>query len=394
MKRSMVLLAGCLALLVCGCSVQSRARSHAGASPDVRLARILEETRSEFGVPELAAALVLPGAPVRSAVVGVREVDTTESAEQTDLFHIGSCSKPMTADLLGIFVEEGRLSWRSTLGELLPDIAMRSEYRDVTLEQVLSHYAGLPPYKEADDAEIRRLSSLGDGDAVKARRAFVSEVLQVAPTASPGKERIYSNAGYALAAHIAERLGGSPWESLLRERLLRPLGMRSCRFSFPATRTHPRQPRGHTATGSKVVAAPLADDAEMLPALATGMSCSVDDFARFAAFHLDALLGLPTAGPLSSGTVRKLHSPIEGGHTGSALGWGVNESSFGGTASTILGSLEIFTALVVILPERHAALVVMTNVGEEGPGKPAVLAAAKRIADSYLSAPPHQVPRD
>ena len=382
MKRRPVPVAGFLALLACGCSMQSQR-----PLPDARLARILEETRSEFGVPELAAALVLPEAPVRSAVVGVREVGTTKRAEPTDLFHIGSCSKPMTADLLGIFVEEGKLSWQSTLGELLPDFAMRPEYRDVTIEQVLSHYSGLPPYKSLDDAEAKRISALGDGDPVKARRAFVSEALQTAPVAPPGKERVYSNAGYALAAHVAERIGGHPWEVLLRERLLLPLGMRSCRFSFPATRAHPMQPRGHVAEGDKVVAVPLSEDVEMYAALASGVSCSVEDFARFASFHLDALLGLPTAGPLSAATVRKLHAPVEGGSTGTALGWGVNESSFGGTASAILGSLEIFTALVIVLPERRVAVVAMTNVGEEGPGKPAVAAAAKRVVESYLGPP-------
>lgn len=54
---------------------------------------------------------------------------------------------------------------------------------------------------------------------------------------------------------------------------------------------------------------------------------------------------------------------------------------------SIMGSLEIFTTLIVILSEEHAAVVTMTNVGEEGPGKPALIAAAKRIVTEFVVAP-------
>ena len=73
---------------------------------------------------------------------------------------------------------------------------------------------------------------------------------------------------------------------------------------------------------------------------------------------------------------------------GKTPGWGISESSFGGLSSGILGSLESFTALMVLIPERHVAVVVMTNVGEEGSGKATVIGTAKRIVSELASPAP------
>lgn len=346
--------------------------------------------RISSGVPALAAALISTDAPMRAAVVGVREAGHGDPVQRGDLFHIGSCTKPMTADLIATLVEEGRLSWTSTVGQLFPELAatMRPEYREATLEQLLSHRAGIQSYTSIDDAELARLAALGGGDAVQARELFAAEVLQKPPVSAPGTETHYSNAGYALAAHAAERLTGQSWEQLITKRIFIPLGMRSCRFGFPATRTDPRQPRGHVASGSGLIVTPIGDGRETIPVIASSgdVSCSLDDFARFAAYHLDHLTGGERRGPLQAATIRRMHTPLEGTRTGSALGWGVSESSFGGLSSGILGSLECFTALMVVIPERHVAVVVMTNVGEEGPGKATVIGAAKRIVSEL--APP------
>ncbi|MGH9421417.1 MAG: serine hydrolase domain-containing protein, partial [Thermoanaerobaculia bacterium] len=242
-----VLLLACLFLGCASAKLPLVARPAAPPSGnDPRLAHLLEEQLKTSGVPALAAALITTDAPLRAAVVGVREAGRDQPAERNDLFHIGSCTKPMTADLIATLVEEGRIKWSSRLVELLPDLAavMRPEYREVTVEQVLSHRAGLPAYTEIDDAEFQRLAALGGGEPVAARRALAAEVLQKAPVARPGTETHYSNAGYAIAASAVERLTGKPWEQLIKERIFKPLGMSSCSFGFPATTVRPQQPRG------------------------------------------------------------------------------------------------------------------------------------------------------
>ena len=47
------------------------------------------------------------------------------------------------------------------------------------------------------------------------------------PSAPFRKTFLYSNMGALLATHVAETLGGAPWEQLMVEKLLTPLGMLS-----------------------------------------------------------------------------------------------------------------------------------------------------------------------
>jgi hypothetical protein len=52
---------------------------------------------------------------------GVRKRGTAERITIADQFHLGSCTKAMTATLVAMLVEEGKLNWTTTLGELFAD---------------------------------------------------------------------------------------------------------------------------------------------------------------------------------------------------------------------------------------------------------------------------------
>lgn len=63
-------------------------------------------------------------------------------------------------------------------------------------------------------------------------RAIVDAGLDYAP----GTRCAYTQLGYVVAAHAAERVMGKPFETLFRERLAEPLGAQSATF-FPAPET-------------------------------------------------------------------------------------------------------------------------------------------------------------
>src|SRR5207244_9735123 len=75
------------------------------------------------------------------------ESEGPDSASRSMIaFHLGSCTKAMTATLVAMLVEEGKLNWITTLGELFVDTVkpMHPAWEKVTLRQVLAHRAGLP----------------------------------------------------------------------------------------------------------------------------------------------------------------------------------------------------------------------------------------------------------
>ena len=325
------------------------------------LSELLEVVRKRRRLPALAAAWVRGGKIVDRAIVGLRETDTDRRAELTDRFHLGSVTKSVTATMIGSLVEQQALRWDLTLAEALPDLPMLDAYRAVTLEQLLQHRAGVPQDKFFNQTEMKRLNAL-PGSATEQRGTYVAEVLRREPIAEPGSAMHYSNAGYAIAAHVAERAAGAAWSALVKSRVFGPLGLGSARPGWPATRDDPDQPRGHFADGAKLRVQGIDDyplGAFMAPA--GDLSMSIEDLARFAAFHLAGLRGQD--GALRAGTIARLHrAPADGDY---ALGWVIAETPGGARYHWHNGSAGTFYALVALLPDSDEAVVVLTNAARQ-----------------------------
>src|SRR5262249_44376275 len=107
------------------------------AGPDGarNLNETLEAIRRKFKLPALVAAVIQKGKIAGLGAVGVRRAGHAERVTLEDRFHIGSCTKSMTATLCAILIEQGKLRWDTTIAESFPDLAdkIRPEYRSVTL---------------------------------------------------------------------------------------------------------------------------------------------------------------------------------------------------------------------------------------------------------------------
>ncbi|CAB1072244.1 hypothetical protein D1AOALGA4SA_1481 [Olavius algarvensis Delta 1 endosymbiont] len=113
-------------------------------SGDADLAELLNSIRLEERLPGLAAAIIIDGRLHSAAAVGVRKIGTANWLTVKDKFLIGSCGKAFTATLAAILVEEGRLSWQTTIRDAFPNLNMLPDYENITIQQLLSHRAGLP----------------------------------------------------------------------------------------------------------------------------------------------------------------------------------------------------------------------------------------------------------
>src|ERR1051325_1565010 len=110
------------------------------------LAPILKPIRAKYDAPALCAAIVWAGRVTAIGCDGVRRRGSSEVGTINDRFHLGSDTKSMTATLAALFVEEGKLKWTTTLGEVFADKTAKADARwsGVTLEQLLTHTAGVP----------------------------------------------------------------------------------------------------------------------------------------------------------------------------------------------------------------------------------------------------------
>ena len=342
------------------------------SAPTADVSSVLAEITRQHDLPGMVAAVIEGDRVVATGATGVRRRGGRDPVTLSDRFHIGSCTKAMTATLCAVLVEEGKLKWDVTIAGAFPDAkSLHPDYRNVTLAQLLSHRGGAP-----GDVDPALWKSLWEPKGVRARRKVLDTVFALPPRVEPGTQYLYSNFGYALAGHMAEKAAGKPWEDLMREKLFVPLGMTSADFGAPPDRGAARQPRGHTTDGRPVE--PTQAGSDNPPAIGPGgtVHCSVTDWAKFVGLHLRGARG--DAKLLKPDSFKALHTPPEGNPY--AMGWLVGPSPLGkGVALSHAGSNTMWYAVTWTLPENGLAVVVMCNQG--GPG-----AAAEKACDEASAA--------
>ncbi len=347
-----------------GCSAAGTQSPTPPESTAETFERILERIRSRHKLPGLAAALMRGNQSVLSGVTGVRRLGAANKFEPDDRFHLASCTKSMTAMLAAVAVHKGLLKWDSTLAAVLPDLAekIRPAYRSATLEQLLAHAARIPAYTQPNAKQVERMKAL-KGTSTEQRLAFLAEVLGIEqPNEGTGNEA-YSNAGYAAAGAMLERVTNTAWEDLVQRELARPLGMTSVGFGYPATTATPEQPRGHAESGGRIVELPLGDARQLAVCLwpAGAVHCSMSDFARYAADQLNGLQGRRAL--LPQAMYQRLHRPLDGSQDGFTLGWGIRQDKQWGVTHFGAGSGGWFFARIEIMPASNTAVVAASNSG-------------------------------
>lgn len=315
----------------------------------------LERIRNKHDLPALAVVVVKDGRICDRLAVGVRKWGDPTPVTTNDVFHIGSCTKPMTATLAAMLIDEGRLRWDTTIAEVFPELKgkMDKQYESVTVEQLLTHRGGVPG---APPAAAWQRAWEQQGTPPEQRREFIKAVLGQAPEAAPGTKTIYSNQGYAIIGAMLERITGTDYETLITEHLFKPLRMGSAGFGQPGTPGGIDQPWGHTRKLFGTV--PLQADNPPAIAPAGRVHCSLDDLARFTIFQME---GDPSGRLIKAETLAKLHTPPKG--SSYACGWVVLKRGWaGGTALMHNGSNTMWYVVMWLAPERDFSVVAATNI--------------------------------
>lgn len=204
-------------------------REAAGAERFLAAARLLEEGVSRRAYP---AAVLLAA---RGEEVLFR--GAAGEATPASVFDVASLTKPMVAALFFVLVQQGRLSPRQKLAEVLPVASADPGFREVTFLHLLSHTSGLPAWKpfyeglrEAEEREGRRIRGTAEG-----HDRVVREILAMPLDAAPGSRCLYSDPGYILLGRAVEAAAFSSLDRLLEKEIAGPLRMRDTGY-LPASR--------------------------------------------------------------------------------------------------------------------------------------------------------------
>ena len=390
----MALTLGILAILSTACGGDGDMELASGSGPftATELAEVVESVRAENGLPGLGVLIQIGDAPPQIAVAGHRKLGADELINVSDMWMIGSTAKIMTATLLATFVQDGAITFKSKLIEIFPDYAeyFTADTKLITVEQLLSHAAGLPPDPADSPSDLYRL--LGDvGNVTEQRKLVLRNAISRDLLFTPGSDYAYSNTGYILASAIIERVGAGAYESLLAERVLRPLGITNFGFGQPAARSNGRnidQPWGHRASFSRLLPVAPNDPEHTNPPIynsAGNLHISLADWLIFVRDQLNgrkgqgALLGQPL--------YESLQMPVSGA-TGYAKGWGVLVEEGVPVMLTHNGGDGNWYADVRAYPPTDMILLIASNDGrDEDEAKAAVGVIRKYFNRRYSPAP-------
>ncbi|MHC4261948.1 MAG: serine hydrolase domain-containing protein [Planctomycetota bacterium] len=328
----------------------------------------VDALRREYGLPALAGALIdRDGRIVLSGSAGLVATGSDTLVDGGSSWHLGSCTKAMTASLAAIDVAAGRLSWNSSPAAVLrgwgpvDDPLWRPDdsWGLVTLGQLLSHTGAAPTI---DDLPLAWLAQVAhEGTPSDARRDLVRTLLSRPADLPSGEEFRYSNLGYAIVGAMLEEVGGRPFEQRLRGELFAPLGITGGGFGPPQ---RDQDPIGHRLDGLEVDPVGrdrFADNPRSIAPAGT-VHLPLADWARFVGLHLRR--GSGEGDPLVAESFSELHRPRLDNY---ALGWVVLDRPWSeGKVLHHAGSNTFWYASVWAAPSEGFAMIACTNVASEG----------------------------
>ncbi|MCM8531277.1 MAG: beta-lactamase family protein [Lentisphaeraceae bacterium] len=343
--------------------------------------KFLEKTRKKYKLPAIAAAATLNGQIVLAEATGIRAYGKNDTVTVDDKFHLGSCTKSMTATLAGILVDSGGISWDTTVAQSFPELQgiIHDQFKDVTLLQLLSHTGGVPSIPTANKTLWLKLwTNRLTKSPQEQREVLIRGVLSQKPAYKPGKKFIYSNSGVAIAGMMLEKASGMSWEELLKEKIGKPLNMSTLGFGDMATPGQVDQPYSHIFKKNKPVYIDPRFKSDNPAAIAPAgtVHCSIKDFANFTTVY--ALSG---GDFLSQSSFKKITSPIKNSFV---LGFVVAQRKWGGEVLTHTGSNTQNFAVMWISPKRKFSVVVTTNIDSDKARKATDLVCAELIKKFLL----------
>ncbi len=165
------------------------------------------------------------------------------------VFQIGSTTKGFLATTLAMMVDRGRFKWDERVIDLYPDFQMKDPWvtREFRVFDLIAQRSGLPPYAN----DMLGMIGVGETDMIRSLR-------YVEPVSSFRSTFAYTNITHLLAGRIvAKAAGASDWNTVLRQELLEPLGMKESSYTAAAIAAASNHAEGYRWTPEGTVARPL-----------------------------------------------------------------------------------------------------------------------------------------
>ena len=189
----------------------------------------------------MGVGLVLDGELAHAEGFGLADVAKGEPLRADHRQRIASISKTMVGLCAMALVDEGRLSLRDKVADLLPDIPFVGESESLTVWHLLTHTGGIGEAPMTEDIRQAFDKLFGESEpGVPLAQLYANGFTIEVP---PGTKWAYANHGFTLLGEIIERIEKAPLPEVMERRVFGPLGMPS---SDILDQPHPGLSRGYS----------------------------------------------------------------------------------------------------------------------------------------------------
>jgi CubicO group peptidase (beta-lactamase class C family) len=327
--------------------------------------------RSRQNIPGISVAIVKNNRVILRRGYGLADLENQVPATADTVYRIASAAKSLTAVAAMQLAEKGKLDLDAPVQKYAPSFPAKA-FR-ITTRQVLAHLSGIRNYKSGEGERTNRYESLTDALTI-----FKDDPLEH----EPGTKYTYSTFGYTLLGVVIEGASGMSYAEYLRERVLKPAGMSHTQvddlYEIIPNRARGYSPKVYGQFNGDWRNASLMDSSYKIPG--GGLVSTAEDLARFTIAVQNAVLIKPETFEQMS----KSQKTRDGRETGYGYGWYVDRREGREPDGSVWhgGVQPGFTSDLWILPSKHIAVVILTNL--EGGGRLGLGRLANSLADIAL----------
>src|SRR4030095_11920624 len=169
--------------------------------------------------PGCAVAVIQKGRIIYSRGYGMADIDRGIKITPPTVFHAASLTKQFTAMSIMLLVQQRKLKLDDPVDKYIT-VPIATQ-KHMTIRQMLGHISGIRDQWVLVTLAGKRLyeDEITQDDVLR----LVAQMTSV--DFEPGKEILYSNTGFTLAAMIVDKVSGQSLGDFARDNIFRPLGM-------------------------------------------------------------------------------------------------------------------------------------------------------------------------
>jgi CubicO group peptidase (beta-lactamase class C family) len=327
------------------------------------LETFITENLAKAGIPGAVVAVVQNGEVVYEGAFGVKEKGKEDPLTVDTSMMIGSTGKSLTTMMMGVLVDEGKMTWDTPARQILPSFAVKDPElsKTITMRNLVCACTGVPR---------RDLELLFNANDLTAED-IVASLSNFEFFTDFGEAFQYSNQMVGTGGYLAAIAGGaSPdnllagYQEVLEAHVLDPIGMNDTTISFDKVieRGNYATPHGYSISGER---APIALELEQLltPIAPAGAHWSTaPDMARYMLTELSKGVSPDGERVISEENLLETWQPQVpvSSEVSYGLGWFVGD--YKGTQLIEHGGNTLgFTSSFGFLPDKNIGILVLTN---------------------------------